>query len=86
MPDRSIRETYDLPQKTPMPVRQWGLMLLVPAVVVLLWIVLPSSPIVVALLAIVTLAIVFIGVRMVLASRQLHEKPGRTPVPPPSTQ
>lgn len=48
------------------------------------WLLLPNSPFAVALLAIVLLAAVFIGVGMVLRSRELDKKPGRNPVPPPS--
>jgi hypothetical protein len=79
-----IRETYDLPQRTPVTYRQWGLMLLVPLLAIVLWVVLPDSPVVVALLAIVVLATVFLGVWRILSSRQLSEPPGRDPVPPPS--
>ena len=49
-----------------------------------LWFVLPSSPIVVALIAVIVLAAVFTGVGAVLRSRELDEKPGRHPVTPPS--
>lgn len=48
------------------------------------WLLLPSSPITVGLLAIALLAVVFVGVGAVLRSRELDEKPGRNPVPPPS--
>lgn len=49
-----------------------------------LWLLLPSSPVTVALLAVVLLAAVFVGVAAVLRSRELDEKPGRNPVTPPS--
>lgn len=49
-----------------------------------LWFFLPSSPIVVALIAVIVLAAVFVGVGAVLRSRELDEKPGRNPVTPPS--
>ncbi|MEA2195396.1 MAG: hypothetical protein QOG42_1830 [Solirubrobacteraceae bacterium] len=49
-----------------------------------LWFFLPSSPIVVALIAVIVLAAVFLGVGAVLRSRELDEKPGRNPVTPPS--
>jgi hypothetical protein len=45
------------------------------------WVVLPDSAISVALLAIVTLGIVFAGIAMVLRSRQLSEPPRRNPAP-----
>lgn len=79
-----LRDDYDLPEKPPLPFRQAAVM----AAVVLLalggWLLLPSSPITVALLAIVLLAAVFVGVGSVLRSRELTEKPGRHPVTPPS--
>jgi hypothetical protein len=59
-------------------------MLVVPALALGLWLALPDSPITVALLAIAVLAAVFVGVAMVLRSRELEEKPGRQPVTPPS--
>lgn len=48
------------------------------------WLLLPNSPLSVALLAVVLLAVVFVGVGLVLRSRELDKKPGRNPVPPPS--
>jgi len=81
----SVRESYDLPKRPPLPLRQIAVMLTVLAAALILWLVIPDSPISVALLAIALLATVFIGVGMVLRSRELNEKPGRNPVPPPST-
>ena len=49
-----------------------------------LWFLLPSSPFVVALIAVIVLAAVFTGVGLVLRSKELDEKPGRNPVTPPS--
>jgi hypothetical protein len=80
----SVRETYELPKRPPTPFRQWAVMLAVPALALGLWLALPSSPITVALLAIAVLAAVFVGVGMVMRSRELEEKPGRQPVTPPS--
>ena len=51
-----------------------------------LWLALPDSPITVALLAIALLAAVFVGVGLVLSSRQASEPPGEHPVPPPSVE
>lgn len=59
-------------------------MLVVPALALVLWLVLPSSPITVGLLAVALLVAVFTGVGVVLRSRELDEKPGRNPVTPPS--
>jgi hypothetical protein len=77
-----IRETYDLPKRVPVPFRHWALILGVLVAVLGLWYVLPKSPIVVGLLAILTLALVFTGVQRVLSSRTFNEAPGRRPAPP----
>ena len=69
-----------------MPFRQWALMLSVVGIALVLWFVLPDSPVVVALLVIVVLATVFLGVGSILRSRQLSDAPGRNPVRPPSTE
>ena len=45
---------------------------------------LPNSPITIALIAVILLAAVFTGVGLVLRSKELDEKPGRNPVTPPS--
>jgi hypothetical protein len=82
----SMRETYDLPDRVPVPVRHWVLMGIVPLLALVLWLVLPDSPIVVAILVIAVLVTVFVGVQRVLASRQLSERPGRRPTTPPSAQ
>ncbi len=82
----TIRETYDLPRKPPVPFRQWGLMLGFVALALVLWLVLPDSPVTVALLAITLLAVVFAGVASVLRSRSLSEAPPSRPTTPPSAQ
>ena len=79
-----LRDDYDLPRKPPLPFRQAVVMCTVVALALAGWLLLPSSPITVALLAIALLAAVFIGVGAVLRSRELDEKPGRNPVTPPS--
>ena len=82
----SVRESYDLPKRPPLPFRQAIVMFAVPAIALVLWLLLPDSPITVALLAIAVLVAVFAGVGLVLRSRELTEKPGRNPVPPPSAE
>lgn len=79
-----LREDYDLPRRPPLPFRQAALMLAFVVLALVAWLLLPSSPITVGLLAIALLAVVFVGVGAVLRSRELDEKPGRNPVPPPS--
>lgn len=80
----SIRETYDLPSKPPVPMRQWALMLGAVAAALVIWRLAPDSPVTVALLAITMLAIVFVGVASVLRSRGLREAPPARPTRPPS--
>ena len=79
------RENYDLPKRPPLPFRQAIVMFGAVALALGLWFFLPSSPIVVALIAVIVLAGVFLGVGGVLHSKELDEKPGRNPVTPPST-
>lgn len=78
------RENYDLPKRPPLPFRQAVVMFGAVLLSLGLWFFLPNSPIVVALIAVIILAAVFIGVGAVLRSRELDEKPGRNPVTPPS--
>jgi len=82
----SVRETYDLPKRPPVPFRQYALMLVFPIASLALWFALPDSPITVALLAIAVLVTVFVGVGMIVRSRGLDEKPGREPVTTPSSE
>ena len=80
----SIRETYDLPKRPPVPFRQFAFMLGFVVLALVLWRVFPDSPVTVALLAITLLAVVFLGVAAVLRSRGLREAPTRRPTTPPS--
>jgi hypothetical protein len=80
----SVRESYDLPKRPPLPFRQIVVMLAAPVLALGLWLAVPNSPITVGLLAVAVLVAVFTGVGLVLRSRELDEKPGRHPVPPPS--
>lgn len=59
---RSVRESYDLPKRPPLPDRQIALMLAAPLAALALWLALPDSPVTVALLAIALLFAVFMGV------------------------
>jgi hypothetical protein len=81
----SIRETYGLPRHVPIVVRIAVLMPIPPAVVIGLWLVLPHSAAVVALLVFVAIALVLGGVWRILTSHELDEPPQRRPMPPPST-
>ena len=78
------RENYDLPKRPPLPFRQAAVMFGAVVLALGLWFLLPNSPIVVALVAVIVLTAVFLGVGAVLRSRELDEKPGRNPVTPPS--
>jgi hypothetical protein len=79
-----LREDYDLPERPPLPFRQAIVMVALPVIALGLWLAVPDSPITVALLAVAVIAAVFVGVGLVLRSRELDEKPGRHPVTPPS--
>jgi hypothetical protein len=81
-----LRETYDLPKRSPIPIRQWALMLFVPALAIGLWLILPHTPATVAILVIVVIVVVFAGVQRILRSRELSEAPGRRPTTPPSVR
>jgi membrane protein implicated in regulation of membrane protease activity len=83
---RTVQETYDLPRRPGVAFWQWLVMLAVPAIAIGLWLVLPDSPITVAVLAIAVLAAVFVGVGLVLSSRQASEPPGEHPITPPSVE
>ncbi len=83
---RTVKETYDLPRRPGVAFWQWLVMLAVPAIAIGLWLVLPDSPITVALLAIAVLAAVFVGVGLVLSSRQASEPPAEHPITPPSVE
>ncbi len=78
-------EPIDEPVRdAPAPFSMWLVMLGVPVLIVAAWLVLPQTPVVVGLLALLALTAVFVGVWRVLSLRRLHEPPGRHPVPPPS--
>jgi hypothetical protein len=59
----------------------WLIMLAVPAAALVLWLVLPDSPITVAILVIAVLGAVFVGVAWVMRARGLNRPPGRNPRP-----
>jgi hypothetical protein len=82
----NVRETYDLPRRPGVAFWQWLVMLAVPLLALGLWRLLPDSPITVAVLAIALLAAVFVGVGLVLGSRQANEPPGEQPMTPPSVE
>jgi 4-hydroxybenzoate polyprenyltransferase len=81
---RSVRETYDLPKRPPLPLRQFAVMAVAPLAALALWLAVPDSAVTVALLAVTFLVTVFLAVGKLLRSRELDEKPGRNPVTPPS--
>lgn len=81
----SIRETYGLPRRVPIVVRIAVFLPIPPAVVIGLWLALPHTAAVVALLVFVAIAVVFGGVWRILSSHELHEPPPRRPMRPPSS-
>jgi hypothetical protein len=79
----SPRETYGVPStagRLP-PLRMWLVILAVIAAALVLWLVLPDSPITVAILVIAVLGAVFTGVGWVMRTRGLNRAPGRNPRP-----
>jgi asparagine N-glycosylation enzyme membrane subunit Stt3 len=82
----SLREDYELPQRTSLTSRMWVFLGILPLAALILWIVAPSSPVAVAVLAIALLALVFGGVAFALSSRDLRRPPGHNPEQPPSTR
>ena len=82
----NMRETYDLPKRTPVPMRHFALMVGMVVLALVLWRVLPDGPLTVALLVVLVLGAVFTGVQAVLRSKQLSTAPGRNPTTPPSAQ
>lgn len=81
---RSVRETYDLPKRPPLPFRQLAVMLVMPLLALGLWLALPDSAITVAVLAVCIIVAVSLGVSLVLRSRRASEAPGHNPIRPPS--
>jgi hypothetical protein len=74
----------NMPERTPVAVWQWIVMLAAPVLALGLWRLLPDSPVMVALLAITVLVAVFLAVSLVLRNRELAEPPQEHPAPPPS--
>jgi predicted lysophospholipase L1 biosynthesis ABC-type transport system permease subunit len=82
----TLREDYDIPERTSLGTRMWVVMGVLPLAALLLWLVAPSSPVAIAVLAIALLALVFGGVAWALSSRDLRRAPGRNPETPPSAR
>jgi membrane protein implicated in regulation of membrane protease activity len=68
----SLSDQYDVPKQAPTPILVWLLIGAVIAIAFGLWLVLPDSPLVVALVALVVLGAVFFGVSRILFSRRLE--------------
>jgi predicted neutral ceramidase superfamily lipid hydrolase len=81
----SLRDDYDIPKGTTrLPaLRMWAVMLVFPVAALVLWLVLPNSPITVAILALAILVAVGLGVFWVMSARGLNRPPGRNPQPRP---
>jgi uncharacterized membrane protein YccC len=78
-----IGDDYGLPRgASRLPVlRMWAVMLALPLLALVLWLVLPDSPITVAILVVAVIGAVGTGVFWVLSTRGLNEPPGRNPQP-----
>jgi hypothetical protein len=82
----SLREDYDLPQRTSLGLRLWIVMGIVPLAALVLWLVAPSSPVTVAVLVVAILVLVGGGVAWAMSARDLRRPPGRHPQTPPSVR
>jgi len=82
----SLRESYDLPEGPGLAGRMWIAMTVFAGVALLLWLLLPDSPITVAVTFIVLLGIVGAGVATAMSSRQAQEPPPRRPEPSETTR
>ena len=82
----SLREDYDLPQRTSLGTRMWVVMGIVPLAALVLWLVAPSSPVSVAVLVVAIIVLVGGGVAWAMSSRDLRRPPGRNPQTPPSVR
>jgi hypothetical protein len=82
---RSLLDTYGLPHRLPVVFRIVILMLAIPAIGIAIWLILPHTPAVVAVLALYVLAAVALGLWRISTARELSRPPGRNPQPPPST-
>jgi hypothetical protein len=60
------------------------ILLAIPVLAIGLWLVLPDTPLSVAIIAVVVLLAVFGGVYRILSARRLTEAPARRPTTPPS--
>jgi len=79
----SPRETYGVPStagRLP-PLRMFLVMVSIVAAALVLWLVLPDSPITVAILVLAVLGAVVTGVAWVLRTRGLNRPPDRNPRP-----
>jgi hypothetical protein len=80
----TIRETYNLPKRSPVAARLW----LVPGIITViafgLWLALPRTPVVAGLLVLVVIVAVGTAIARILTSRQLTDLPQRQPAKPPS--
>jgi len=82
---RSIKESYDLPKRLPVPMRVWLMPLIILLASVGGWLVLPRTPVTAGLLVLVIIVVVGASVFRIMTSRQLTALPRRNPVKPPST-
>jgi hypothetical protein len=84
-----VHPPYTAPADAPVrsTLRFLLVLIVVPAVALLLWLVLPDSPVTVVVTFLAILALVFGGIGAVLTRRRdMEAKPGRRPMSPPSTR
>jgi hypothetical protein len=81
-----LLDTYGLPHRLPVVFRFIVVMIAVPVILAVLWLILPHTAAVVGILVVVALLALGLGLWRVFHARELSERPGRHPMPPPSTQ
>ena len=81
-----LLDTYGLPHGLPVVFRFIIVMIAVPVILAVLWLILPHTAAVVGILVVVALLALGLGLWRVFRARELDERPGRHPMPPPSTQ
>jgi hypothetical protein len=80
-----LLETYGLPHRLPFVFRLVVLIVAVPVIGVLIWLLLPHTPVVVAILVVYLILALAGGLWRISTARELSQPPGRHPMPPPST-
>lgn len=81
-----LRDIYRVPPGPGLAGRMWIVMCVFVLAAGALWLLLPASPVAVAVTVVAVLLLVGGGVASVMASRQANEPPSRRPARPPSSE